>query len=417
MKQTILFSTLLLLSSIGCSYGKQNWEQHAEKVAVSQLTATARKMEHSTLLPASIYTSKTLSFLSWQLGRDSSSVSKQANIYKPEQIGKRRDCDIYDWTSGFFPGSLWYAYELTGDKSIAKEAALFTNRLYPIRLYTKTHDVGFMIESSYGNALRLMPNDSIEKVIIQTADNLCRRFDPLIGCLRSWDFGSWNFPVIIDNMMNLELLFHAWHLTGDKRYYDIAVTHALTTMKHHFRKDYTCYHVVSYNNDGSVQSQGTFQGRNDASAWARGQAWAAYGYEQVYEETHDQLFLNQAVHVADMIMERVKTQDKIPYWDYDAPVSKETPRDAAAAAVTASAFLSLSKQVSHGEKYFLYAKTILLSLSSGKYLAEPGSNYGFILKHSTGSLPHNSAVDSPLNYADYYYLEALIKYKKIGTMR
>lgn len=212
---------------------------------------------------------------------------------------------------------------------------------------------------------------------------------------------------------NLDLLFNAYHLTGDKKYYDVAVTHALTTMKHHFRKDYTCYHVVSYNNDGTVEKQCTFQGKADESGWARGQAWAVYGYTRCYKETKDKRFLDQAVHVADMIMSRVKTEDCIPYWDYDAPVAKETPRDASAAAVTAAGLFELCEIVPDGKKYSDYAEKILRSLASDEYLAKPGENCGFILKHSTGSLPHGSEIDTPLNYADYYFLEALLKYKNM----
>ena len=270
-----------------------------------------------------------------------------------------------------------------------------------------------MVNCSFGNALRLAPNDTIQPILVSTANNLCSRFDERIGCIRSWDFGRWNFPVIIDNMMNLDLLFNAWHLTGNKKYYDIAIKHAETTMKHHFRKDFTSFHVVSYNNDGTVEEQCTHQGKNDASAWARGQAWAVYGYTRCYRESKDKKFLDQAINVANMIMSRVKTEDCIPYWDYDAPVTDETPRDASAAAVTASAFLELCSYAPDGKKYSDYAEKILHSLSSESYLAKPGENMGFVLMHSTGSLPNDSEIDTPLNYADYYYLEALVRYKEL----
>ena len=282
--------------------------------------------------------------------------------------------------------------------------------LNPIRHYKDNHDLGFMMNCSYGNALRLAPNDSIQAVLVETADNLCARFNEQIGCIRSWDFGHWNYPVIIDNMMNLDLLFNASKLTGNKKYYEVAVRHAKTTMKHHFRPDYTCYHVISYNNDGTVESKGTHQGQSDMSDWSRGQAWAVYGYTSCYRETRDTAFLKHAVHVADMIMKNVKTNDSIPYWDYDAPDSKITPRDVSAASVTASAMLELSTFAPDGQKYFKYAETILKNLSAPEYLAEKGKNQGFILMHSVGSLPHGSEIDTPLNYADYYYLEALKKY-------
>ena len=211
-------------------------------------------------------------------------------------------------------------------------------------------------------------------------------------------------------MMNLDLLFNASKITGDSRYYDIAVAHAKTTMQHHFRPDYTCYHVVSYHNDGTVEKRETHQGKDDESTWSRGQGWAVYSYTSCYRETKDTTFLNFAVKVADMIMERVKTDDAIPYWDYDAPVTDETPRDASAASVTASALIELSTMVPDGNKYLDYAEQILKSLSSDAYLAKIGENQGFILMHSTGSLPNGSEIDTPLNYADYYYLEALKRF-------
>ena len=254
------------------------------------------------------------------------------------------------------------------------------------------------------------PNDTIAAVMRETADNLCGRFNDSIGAIRSWDFGTWNFPVIIDNMMNLDLLFNVAKATGDNRYKDIAIKHAMTTMHNHFRPDYTCWHVVSYNSDGTVERKQTHQGKNDDSSWARGQAWAVYGYTACFRETNDSIFLNFAKDIADMIMDRVKTDDAIPYWDYDAPVTKETPRDVSAASVTASAMIELSTMVPDGQKYLDYAEKILKSLSSDAYLAKVGDNQGFILMHSVGSLPNGSEIDTPLNYADYYYLEALKRF-------
>ena len=194
------------------------------------------------------------------------------------------------------------------------------------------------------------------------------------------------------------------------RYRQVAIQHARTTMKHHFRPDYTSCHVVSYNADGTVEKRQTHQGKNDESAWARGQGWAVYGYTACFRETGDTLFLQEAVHVADMIRKRNTAPDLICYWDFDAPVKADTPRDASAAAVIASAFLELSTFVPNGEVYFNYAETILKNLSGPAYLAQKGTNGGFILMHSVGSLPHGSEIDTPLNYADYYYLEALKRY-------
>ena len=213
--------------------------------------------------------------------------------------------------------------------------------------------------------------------------------------------------------MNLDLLFYVNHLTNDPKYKEIALKHAETTLKNHFRNDHSSYHVVSYNNDGSVEMKCTHQGKNDDSSWARGQAWGIYGYTSCYRESKDAAFLQQAKDIAALIMTRVKTDDAIPLWDYDAPDTPETPRDASAASVTASALIELSTLVEDGQVYFDYAEKLLKSLSSDAYLAKIGTNQGFILMHSTGSLPNGSEIDTPINYADYYYLEALARYMQV----
>lgn len=413
MKKTFLLCIVLISLLTSCTETKkeQNWVDHVKDVAAYQLETTASELTDSAMLPRSIYTGYDVKFLAEQMEQDLSTFKDSLWANPPkEKMGKIRLCNIYDWTSGFFPGSLWYAYEFTGNENLKAQAIHYTNLLNPIRSYKDNHDIGFMINCSYGNALRLAPNDTIQSIIIEAADNLCSRFDERIGCIRSWDFGEWNYPVIIDNMMNLELLFNASKLTQNPKYSQIAETHARTTMKNHFRPDHTCFHVVSYNYDGTVESKGTHQGQSDSSAWSRGQAWAVYGYTVCYRETNNIDYLNKAIQVADMIMQRVQTNDSIPYWDYDAPESTETPRDASAAAVTASAFLELSTQTCDGQKYFKYAESIIRNLSTPEYLAEKGTNQGFILKHSVGSLPHGSEIDTPLNYADYYYLEALKRY-------
>ena len=409
MKKKLVLLALGTLTLASCQTQPKedySWIKKGLDVASAQLELTAEEISSTNMLPRSIRTGYDMNFLCRQLERDSLTFKDSLRAYPTaDQMGKRRLCSVYDWTSGFYPGSLWYAYELTGNDTLKTWAIQYTNLLNPVRYYTGTHDLGFMVNCSYGNAERLSPNDTIAAVMKETADNLCGRFNDSIAAIRSWDFGTWNFPVIIDNMMNLDLLFNI--------YKDIAVKHAMTTMHNHFRPDYTCWHVVSYNNDGTVEKKQTFQGKNDDSSWARGQAWAVYGYTACYRETKDTTFLNFAVKVADMIMERVKTDDAIPYWDYDAPVTDETPRDASAASVTASALIELSTMVPDGNKYLDYAEQILKSLSSDAYLAKIGENQGFILMHSTGSLPNGSEIDTPLNYADYYYLEALKRFMNL----
>lgn len=412
LKTGLLTAALLITSASGMANVHQlRWAQHAIEVAQQQLLSTATRVMATDSFPRSIWKGYDVAFIEKQL--ETKTDSFRRTLVPLPSASKRetlRLCNVYDWTSGFFPGSLWYAYALTNSHQLKQQAIAYTEKLNPVRYYKRTHDLGFMIDCSYGNALRFAPNDTIKDVIIETADNLAARFNEKIGCIRSWDFGKWNFPVIIDNMMNLKLLFMASKLTGDKRYYDIAVKHALTTQTHHFRPDFTTWHVVSYNDDGSVERKCTFQGKADGSAWARGQAWALYGYTECYAETRNPVFLQQAVNIAKMIMQRVTTQDHIPYWDYDAPAGKRTPRDVSAACVTASAMLELSKLVSDGKVYFNYGEALLKQLSSPRYLARSGTNEGFLLMHSVGSLPNGSEIDTPINYADYYFLEALYRY-------
>lgn len=323
-----------------------------------------------------------------------------------------------DWTSGFYPGSLWLAYDLTDDETLAGEARKYTNRLEDIQYYTGNHDIGFMMFCSYGHALRLKPESKDKLILLNSSESLCKRFSPEVGLIRSWDFGDWSYPVIIDNMMNLEMLFWASEQTGNSKYRDIAITHADKTLKNHFREDMTSYHVVSYAvPSGKVESKGTYQGYADSSAWARGQAWGVYGYTMCYRFTQNPAYLEAAHKIAQFIMNnRPSENDYIPYWDYNAPDIPNAPRDASAAAVTASALLELNgytEDKNLSNDYTEYAENILKQLSSPDYLAKEKENKGFILLHSVGSLPHNSEVDVPLNYADYYYLEALKRYKDL----
>jgi len=352
----------------------------------------------------------------YQLNQMAVEIADSAKLPRSIKNGEIRLEDLYDWTSGFFPGSLWYTYELTKDERLKDQAVKYTDLLYNVKDYTGTHDLGFMIYCSYGNGFRLTGDTSYVHVMVQTADNLISRFDSTTQTIRSWDFGDWQYPVIIDNMMNLELLFWASEYTKNPTYREIALRHADTTMKNHYRADYSSYHVIDYDTiSGEVKSKGTFQGYADESAWARGQAWGLYGYIVCYRYTKEQKYLDFAENIAAYIMKNVKTEDKIPYWDYNAPDIPNAPRDASAAAITASALLELKDMVKDGSKYYAYAETILKNLSGEQYLAKKGENKGFILMHSVGHLPANSEIDTPLNYADYYYLEALKRYKSANN--
>ncbi len=317
-----------------------------------------------------------------------------------------------DWTSGFFPGELWFLYEYTEKEEWLIKAREFTANIENEKMNAGTHDTGFKIYCSFGNGYRLTNDPHYREVIIQSARTLSTRFNPITGCIRSWDHNrdKWGFPVIIDNMMNLELLFEATKLTGDSSFYKIAVSHANTTMKNHFRTDFSCYHVIDYDTiTGKVLKKNTHQGYSHESAWARGQAWALYGYTMCYRETRDPKYLRQAENIAGFILNHPNMPvDLVPYWDFDAPNIPDEPRDASAAAVIASALFELSSYSAKGENYHQKAGQIIKTLTKS-YRAKPGDAHGFILLHSTGSKPFNSEVDVPLSYADYYYLEALLR--------
>jgi len=336
-----------------------------------------------------------------------------------DKLGRMVYIPIDDWCSGFFPGSLCYLYQLTNDKSWLLQSKRFTEALDSIQYLTWHHDVGFMIGSSYLNIYRLNPNKAYKKAIIQTAKSLCTRFRKKAGVIQSWNVDrgwqskrGWTCPVIIDNMMNLELLFEATRLSGDSTYWKVAVSHANKTLENQFRKDGSCYHVVDYDpNNGAVLHRQTAQGYADNSAWARGQAWAVYGYTVCYRYTHDRKYLDQAVKTLNFVMQNPNLPDDlIPYWDFDAPNIPNEPRDASSAACIASALYEMNNYLPDNG-YTSLADRIIRSLSSPEYRAPLGKNGCFLLMHSVGSIPHNNEIDVPLNYADYYFLEALTRRK------
>lgn len=322
------------------------------------------------------------------------------------------------WTSGFFPGSLWYLYEFTGDQKLKDDAALITSRVEREKYTTNNHDVGFILYCSYGNGLRLAGEESYNEILLTGARSLCTRFRPNVGCIQSWATRpGWQCPVIVDNMMNLELLMWAFKKSGDSTFYKIAVQHADTTMKNHYRPDHSSYHVVSYDTiTGQVEIKQTNQGYADDSDWSRGQSWGLYGYVMMYRETGLKRYLDHAINIADFLINHPNMpEDMIPYWDYDAPDIPDAKRDASAGAIMASALTELSGYAGQERKakYLQIAEKQLRSLSSPAYRAEPGQNGNFILMHSVGSLPADSEVDVPLSYADYYYIEALLRNKKL----
>ncbi|MFP5039350.1 glycoside hydrolase family 88 protein [Parasediminibacterium sp. JCM 36343] len=345
-------------------------------------------------------------------------ASKDGDINIPRSIPAGKTDWKYvgykDWTSGFWPGVLWYAYEYSKDKSLKIAADKFSRELAPLA-YSPAydHDLGFQVYCSFGNGYRLTKDKAYKKIILATADTLATLFNPKVGTILSWprevkNFGAHN--TIMDNMMNLELLFWASKNGGSKKLYNIAVSHAKKTMANHFRKDYSGYHVVLYDTITGKKIKGiTHQGYSDSSMWARGQSWAIYGFTMCYRETKNPAYLGFAQKVANIYLKRLP-KDLIPYWDFDDAAIPNTPKDVSAAAVTASALIELStfiKDAKLSAYYLGKAKAMLTEISTEKYQSHEVNNA--ILLHSTGHKPNNSEVDASIIYADYYYMEALLR--------
>ncbi|MEG1544220.1 MAG: glycoside hydrolase family 88 protein [Tannerellaceae bacterium] len=380
---------------------------------------TPQKVEKS-------FMEENIDFAHAQLGKEISVIEASGKCLNPVTL--KTDSSIYycgyaDWRSGFFPGSIWYLYELTGDSTLLPLATKYTQAIEEAKKLTWHHDIGFIINCSFGNGLRLTGTPAYKDVIVEAARSLSTRFRDKAGIIQSWDVErgwqserGWECPVIIDNMMNLELMFEATRLVGDSSFYKIAVSHADRTMQEHFRTDGSCYHVIDYSlKDGSVRHRQTAQGYADESIWSRGQAWAIYGYTVCFRETGDRKYLEQALKTFGMMKSLPNMPaDRIPYWDMSAPNIPNEPRDVSTASCIASALYEISTlDVPDAAGYKAYADSMMTALSSPAYRAAVGANGNFLLMHSVGSIPHHSEIDVPLNYADYYYLEALKRKKDI----
>ena len=334
--------------------------------------------------------------------------------------GALQTCKTHNWVAGFFPGTLWYLFENSNDPAVKAAAEEMTQRMACEQNNRNTHDIGFMINCSFGNGFRLTGKEEYRTALVNAGNALATRFNPTVGCTRSWrpnKSRGWDFTVIIDNMMNLELLCVSSALTGELDNYNIAKTHANTTIRNHFRPDFSTFHVVSYDEaTGKVLTRQTAQGLSDDSSWSRGQGWGLYGFTMMYRQTGDSKYLKQAIEIGKYIMNHPNMpKDKVPYWDYNAPASKTTPRDASAAALCASAYIELSQYVEDealATSFLRLAEQMIKSLSSKNYLAKAGDNANFILKHCTAHHPKN-LFDTPLVYADYYYVEAMMRYKRL----
>lgn len=350
-------------------------------------------------------------------------ASSKGETYIPVSIKKGDKswhlASRHDWRLGFWPGILWMDYMATGDPIVAFHAEKSTDELeFLAKQKARGHDIGFMINCSYGKELECGHPSPVRQalcrqIMMAAADTLATLYNPNVGTLVSWPrnktFAGHN--TIIDNMMNLELLFRAGKMRRDRRLTGMAAKHAATTMANHFRPDGSAYHVVLYDNaTGQPLRKATHQGYADESMWARGQAWAIYGFTMAYRETGDKRFLDHARKSAKIYLDRLP-DDYVPYWDFDAPNAADCPRDASAAAITASALLELAGYVEADDAaYYTDAATrMLASLSSPAYRSGD-ANEAFLL-HSTGHLPAGDDIDAPIIYADYYYLEALLRLK------
>ena len=403
MNKWILIS-LLLLSWMPIQ--KKDWVQDNAKFANKQMRVMLQRLDGSKdSFPHSIY---------------------------PD--GKLKLVDIYGWTSGFFPGSLWLTYDLNKkDTFLLQKATEWTKKLEPIKDLTSNHDIGFMMYCSYGNAYRITKNEAYKNILIQAANSLCTRFNPKVGCIKSWDnaytMGKkvyYQYPVIMDNMMNLELLCFASSVTHNPKYKDIAISHATKTLENNIRSDFSSFHVVNYDSiTGKPIFKVTHQGYADNSTWARGEAWGIYGFTMMYRETKQKHFLNAACKMADYFLNNKNLpKDKIPYWDFNIGeqgfnprvsynTSKESlfKRDVSSAAIVCSALFELYG-FTKNEQYRKDAIAILHTLLSPTYRNDRSSN-GFLLKHNVGNFPGGYDIDVPLCYADYYFLEALNRYQQL----
>lgn len=373
---------------------------------------------------AEVGVNKALEYCKIQAEKTASLMNNDTHQPRSIAAGKKewRLVNRRDWTAGFWPGIEWYLYEYTKNTVWKQRAEASQRMLLPlVDSAAIDHDLGFVMYCTFGNGLRLTGNADFKRILLRAADTLARLFNPKVGTILSWPrpVPGVDWPLrhntIMDNMINLELLFWASKNGGSKRLYDIAVSHAETTMKNHFRPDYTSYHVVVYDTATGKRLKGiTHQGYSDSSMWARGQAWAIYGFTMVYRETGDEKFLHLAQKVSDVYLNRLPN-DLIPYWDFDDPSIPNAARDASAACVVSSALLELStfvKDKAKAKSYRQKAEAMLKELSSSRYQSGDANN-AFLL-HSTGHKPNGGEIDASIIYADYYYMEAMLRAKKLN---
>ncbi|HVL84581.1 MAG TPA: glycoside hydrolase family 88 protein [Pseudonocardia sp.] len=339
----------------------------------------------------------------------------------PDGRWETRDPD--DWTSGFFAGTLWMLHEQTGDPAWRDRAQRWTVGIAGEADRTDTHDLGFMIGDSFGHQLRLTGDPAAREVLLQASESLATRFDPEVGALKSWDTaefdedrrGTWQFPVIIDNMMNLEMLYLAAREPGgDPRWAEIATEHAVTSSQHHLRPDGSTAHVALFDPEsGEFLRQETWQGLAPESTWSRGQAWAVHGFTDAHRESGRPELLAAAQRAADWYVAALP-EDHVPYWDFDAPDVPDAERDSSAAAIAASGLYELAR-LTGGERGATYraAADATLATLAQSYLADAAGSDA-LLAHGVGFLPEGSEVDVGLVYGDHYFVEALTRSGQLG---
>ena len=402
-------------------------------VAISQISM-AQKVQTAAQVPT-LDVDKQLQYCHKQVKRALTELQQKDGSYdytmEPRNILKGdkqkgwncRKATAEEWCDGFWPGILWMDYRNTKDEAVRKAAEGYTESLKGIAYRPcYDHDIGFLMFCSYGKGYEVNHSQEYKNVILASADSLATLFNPIVGTILSWPREvkprNWPHNTIMDNMMNLDMMFWTAKNGGNKLLYDLAVTHAKTTMQNHFRPDGSCYHVAVYDTiNGNLIKGVTHQGYADNSMWARGQSWAIYGYTMVYRYTHNKMFLDFAQKVTDIYIKRLKetSDDLIPLWDMDDPRGvKGAPRDVSASCVVADALLELQQYVGgeKGEEYKQFAIQSLAQLSTDKY--QSGKKNVAFLMHSTGHHPAGSEIDASIIYADYYYLEALNRMKDMS---
>jgi len=365
------------------------------------------------------FTDSVLARVAGQLRRAANALDPAAGYpraTKPDGNWEQRPAN--QWTSGFFAGTLWYMYQNTHAPEWRQLAERWTIGLEANKRITTTHDLGFMIFNSFGHGYLLTNDPHYRDVVMEAARSLATRYNPAVGAIKSWDLENatdarrgWKYPVIIDNLMNLELLFWAGSHGGDSAWARIAERHALTSARAHVRADGSTAHVALFDpTTGALERTTTWQGYADTSAWARGQAWAIHGLSAAYGRTRQPDLLRAAQRAADWFTLHLPA-DGVPYWDFRHPDIPNTERDASAAAIAASGLYDLARRsdAPSAERYRAAADRLLESLTS-RYLAPPTSA-GAILAHSTGGRPQHTEIDVGLVYADYYFVEALLRRK------